>query len=166
MVPGTGEFIALANQEHNIQLQHHVEYNELLMGAQRKFYDMRGGKDHFFWRGESKTCQMTKIKQFSNKLHVLCLRETNPWIGECSTSQAVEHSSQGILGQSKFYKVTEAVETGHGCLGLHIWAYWRIKEQGNNYIAQSWLGVLGCTNSHHGISGHMEHLQEDKSFLC
>lgn len=137
-----------------------------LGGHKGSFIEMLGGKDHFFWRGESKTCQMTKIKQFSNKLNVLRLRETNAWIGECSTSQAVEHSSRGILGQSKFYKVIEAVETGHDCLGLHIWPYWRIKEQGNNYIAQSWLGVWGCTNWHHGISGHMEHLQEHKSFLC
>lgn len=57
------------------------------------------------------SCQMTKLKQFSKKYDVLYSRESNPWMVEHSASKAVLHSSQGILGRSKFGR---AVEAEHG----------------------------------------------------
>ena len=64
---------------------------------------------------ESKECQITKIIQFSNEFDVLYSRETLCGLGEYHTSQAVEHSSQGILGKSEFYGVLE--EAMHDWLG-------------------------------------------------
>lgn len=45
----------------------------------------------------SKHCQITKIRQFSNKFEVLYSRKNNFWIGESNALQSVEHFSWGIF---------------------------------------------------------------------
>lgn len=49
-------------------------------------------------------CQMTKPKQFGDQFDILHLRGYIRGLGECSTSQTVEYSSQGIWDKSKFYR--------------------------------------------------------------
>lgn len=49
----------------------------------------------------SKHCQMTKMRQFSNKFDVFYSRENNLWIGEYSASQAVEQFFRGMFEQEQ-----------------------------------------------------------------
>lgn len=62
---------------------------------------------------------MTKLKQFSNKFDALYSRENNPWTGEYMASQAVKHSSQGILGKSEFYRVLRR-QCGNDMIGQEV----------------------------------------------
>lgn len=54
VVPGTAEFIAFATQKDNIQTNDcNNMRNKFLKRAQRKFMDIQGGQDHyFFWKGK------------------------------------------------------------------------------------------------------------------
>lgn len=55
---------------------------------------------------------MTKLKQLSNEFDVLYSRKNNLRIGEGGVYSALptqEHSSQRILGKSKFYRTSERV---------------------------------------------------------
>lgn len=45
-------------------------------------------------------------------------------LGEYGASEAVEHSSQGVLGKNEFYEALEvAMGKWYDWLGLHIWFY-------------------------------------------
>lgn len=62
--------------------------------------------------------QMTKLKQSSNGFAILHSTEDNPWMEEHRASQAVEHSSLGILGKNNFMEYQKGrAETGHDWLG-------------------------------------------------
>ena len=45
---------------------------------------------------------------------VLYSKESNPWVGELSVSQAGEHSAPGIQGKREFYRDLEAAKGEQG----------------------------------------------------
>ena len=55
VVPRTGEFIALANQKDNIQMNDDNIMRNIMSssrGCEGSFIEIQGGKYHFFWGGE------------------------------------------------------------------------------------------------------------------
>ena len=75
-----------------------------------------------------------------------------------SSSQAVEHSSGGILGQ--FYRALEVApqETGHDWLGLHIWPYLE-RSENKGVSMEPRAGVaFGDLLTGYCVSGQAEHL--------
>lgn len=82
IIPGTGEFSALAKQEDNIQTNDYIIMVDIMSSSWRhKGSFMKIWDDHFVWRREFKKCQMTTIQQFSSELRDLYSKENNPWIG-------------------------------------------------------------------------------------
>lgn len=57
---------------------------------------------------------MAKLKQFRKSLMSFLQGKTIHGLGEDSASEAAEHSSQGILGKSEFYRVVEAASQKQG----------------------------------------------------
>lgn len=57
---------------------------------------------------------MTKLKQFSNKFDVQ--GKTIHELGEYRASQTMEHPSQGMLGESEFYRALQEATGNQGMI--------------------------------------------------
>lgn len=100
-------------------------------------------------------CQISYLKQFSNEFEVLYLRESDPWIGECSVSLI---SSGGSTFPEEFwaivsFRVLKEIIWLAGIASLTLFR--KIKEQGNKYRAElTWsLGIGWIDTLHFWSSG-------------
>lgn len=88
-------------------------------------------------------CQMTKLRQFSNKLHVLCARKTIHGLGEYRTSPAVR-----IWAKSRFYRALKAATQKQGHDWLGGWGFRRKANRtrfpGEGELAKAELEDWGC----------------------
>lgn len=62
-------------------------------------------------------CQMTKLRQFSNKLDVLCAKENNPWTGGVRCLTSGKALFPWDLGQGEFYRALQAAIPKQGMIG-------------------------------------------------
>lgn len=65
-------------------------------------------------------CQMTKLKQFSNSLIFFIQGKTIRGLRKYSVSRAVERSSLGIWGKSKFYRMLEEATWKQVMIGQQV----------------------------------------------
>lgn len=59
---------------------------------------------------------MTKLKQFSNELDVLCAKDNNLWIGGVWCPTSSEALFPWDLGKSEFYRALEAAILKQGMI--------------------------------------------------